>query len=105
MAALEMLDEFSATKLENLPSTHQPLETSSDDKAKDAGVLDADGDEFNRQLQNQMAALMGNLDESPQMKREIGAMMEELGATADSEASKETDSRVKNLPADSGISA
>ena len=44
---------------------------------------DAAADEFSKQLQDQMAALMGNVDESPEMKTEIGAMMRELGVTAD----------------------
>lgn len=38
--------------------------------------------EFSKQLQEQMAALMGNVDESPEMKRDRGHD-EELGAAAD----------------------
>lgn len=44
---------------------------------------DAAADEFSKQLQDQMAALMGNVDESPEMKTEIEAMMRELGGAAD----------------------
>ncbi|MCJ1428127.1 Peroxisome chaperone and import receptor [Sticta canariensis] len=41
--------------------------------------------EFSRQLQTQMAALMGDVDESPEMRREIEAVMQELGAATDLE--------------------
>lgn len=44
---------------------------------------DVAADEFSKQLQDQMAALMGNVDESPEMKTEIEAMMRELGGAAD----------------------
>lgn len=44
---------------------------------------DAAADEFSKQLQDQMAALMGNVDESPEMRTEIEAMMRELGVVAD----------------------
>ncbi|KAL8874266.1 MAG: hypothetical protein Q9174_000386 [Haloplaca sp. 1 TL-2023] len=41
-------------------------------------------DDFTKQLQAQMAALMGNSDESEEMQKEIQAVLQELGATADS---------------------
>ena len=43
----------------------------------------AQGIDFSEQLRQQMAALMGEADESPEMKKEIEAMMEELSAAAD----------------------
>jgi peroxin-19 len=42
-----------------------------------------DATDFSKQLQEQMAALMGEMDETPQMKQEIEAMMQELGTAAD----------------------
>lgn len=77
-----MLDEFSASKTKEpeppsrnpVPHQERPQEPSSDTSAGD----------FSKQLQDQMAALMGNVDESPEMKRELEAMMRELGAAADS---------------------
>lgn len=44
---------------------------------------DSAADEFNKRLQDQMAALMGDIDETPEMKTEIEAMMRELGVAAD----------------------
>ncbi|KAL6714912.1 Peroxisome chaperone and import receptor [Lecanora helva] len=73
----DMLDQFSATKVSTTKSSPaNPTylsEKSSDGLAND----------FNKQLQDQMAALMGNEDESPGMKREIEAMMQDLGVAAD----------------------
>ena len=40
-----------------------------------------------------MAALMGEVDESPEMKREIEIMMKELGATADPGSSSKSEGR------------
>lgn len=45
----------------------------------------AAGDDFERQLQEQMAALMGNADESPEMQKEIQAILQELGAVVGSD--------------------
>ena len=41
---------------------------------------------FNQKLHEQMAALMGNMDESPVMKKEIEGIMQELGAVAGTES-------------------
>ena len=85
----DMLDEFSATKItiakddppkpEHLPSGETDGQETSDTSAND----------FAKQLQEQMAALMGNGEESPEMKREIEAMMQELGAAVDPGSSKD----------------
>lgn len=47
--------------------------------------LDATSTEFSKQLQEQMAALMGNVEESPEMRREIQAMIEEIASTGEGE--------------------
>ena len=78
-----MLDEFSATKIDHAqkPEPHSAAAVDEPDTS------DAAGNNFSKQLQDQMAALMGNVDESPEMKREIEAMMRELGAATDQGAS------------------
>ena len=59
-------------------------------------------DEFAKQLQDQMAALMGNIDESPEMKREIEAMLQQLnnaddvGAATGANSSSREAASVKN---------
>lgn len=75
----DMLDEFSnisVSKPQDAPpkpvrSLHEPSKS------------DPSTEEFSKQLQDQMAALMGNVDESPEMKTEIEAMMRDLGVAAD----------------------
>lgn len=56
---------------------------SSTEPSADGELSDAAADEFSRQLQEQMAALLGNVDETPEMRKEIEALMHELGAVAD----------------------
>ena len=84
-----MLDEFSAVKVEEKPpEPERPIAgagTGATDSTPHGATTAAD--DFDQQLQNQMAALMGSMDESPEMKKEIEAMMQELGATADASAS------------------
>ncbi len=78
-----MLDEFSATRIcapKGVPPKPEPRPV---EALEDPDVSDAAANEFSKQLQDQMAALMGNVDESPEMKREIEVMMRELGAATD----------------------
>lgn len=78
-----MLDEFSNTnvsKPHEPQRKHEPAPVRGSHKPKNS---DAAADKFSKQLQDQMAALMGNVDESPEMKTEIEAMMRELGVAAD----------------------
>ena len=84
-----MLDEFSSTKIDTVQqgkrrSGPDPLhlENSTPDTS------DIAADEFSKQLKDQMAALMSEVDESPEMRREIEAMMQELGSAADPGSSK-----------------
>ena len=78
-----MLDEFSSaniTKPQDAPRKPEPAPVRFHQELNNS---DAAADEFSKQLQDQMAALMGNVDESPEMKTEIEAMMRELGVAAD----------------------
>ena len=94
-----MLDEFSAIKLHESninPGIAAPGEFAAtklnDSKCKyktvapgdrqDLDVSGAAADDFSKQLREQMAALMGSVDESPEMRKEIEAMMKDLGAVA-----------------------
>lgn len=79
----DMLDEFSATKNNALKEAPPKPEPRPAEALDEPDVSDAAANEFTKQLQDQMAALMGNVDESPEMKREIEAMMRELGAATD----------------------
>ncbi|KAL8826906.1 MAG: hypothetical protein Q9191_003509 [Dirinaria sp. TL-2023a] len=84
----DILDEFSATRIDGAPKEPQPLEPGLKDVPEDAELSNAAADEFSKQLQEQMAALLGNVDETPEMRKEIENMMQELGAAADSKPSE-----------------
>ena len=80
---LDMLDEFSNTNISKIQDALRKPEPTSVRGLQEPDDTDAAADEFSKQLQHQMAALMGNVDESPEMKKEIEAMMRELGVAAD----------------------
>lgn len=74
-----MLDEFSAAKLDtkqDTPIASGPGRPVAHSLGK--GVEEP-ADDFSKQLQEQMAALMGEIDESPEMQQQMQAIMEELG--------------------------
>lgn len=88
-----MLDEFSAT------SHKKPQEASQSarqEEFKEPDISDEAANEFSQQLQQQMAVLMGNVDESPEMRKEIEAMMKQLGAAADPGASADKQAQRKS---------
>ena len=87
----DILDEFSAVKIDGAQNESEPPEPAPKDVVEDAELSNAATDEFNKQLQEQMAALLGNVDETPEMRKEIENMMEELGAAADSRPSEAAD--------------
>ena len=92
---LDMLDEFSNTNAsEPLHAPRKP-KPASVHHVHDSDSADASADEFGKQLQDQMAALMGTVDESPDMKIEIEAMMRELGVAADPGTSSTPEGRVR----------
>ena len=81
---LDILDEFSATKLKE----HHVALSSSEPRQRQAPlheIFDTDTSDFSKQLRAQVAALMGDVDESPESKREIGTIVRGLGAASDSE--------------------
>ena len=80
---LDILDEFSDTNVSKIQDVPRNLEPAPGRGLQEPNNADAAVDEFSKQLQDQMAALMGNVDESPEMKTEIEAVMHELGVAAD----------------------
>ena len=88
-----MLDEFQASKLDEPKDAPQ---TARADDFQEPDVSDAAADEFSKQLQEQMAALMGSVDESPEMRKEIEAMMKELGAATDPGAAADQQTQSKD---------
>ena len=90
-----MLDEFSNT---NITKTQEPPPRPEPTIVR--GLHERDntneaGNEFGKQLRDQMAALMGDLDESPEMKTEIEAMMQELGVATDPGTPSKSKDRVQ----------
>lgn len=80
-----MLDEFSASKIDTkrdapaLSGPGRPADSST-------SALDNEPDaapDFGKQLQEQMAALIGEIDESPEMRQQIESLMKEIGAAAE----------------------
>lgn len=84
-----MLDDFSATKVSETKETLPKPQVARAEDFEEPDISDAAANEFSKQLQDQMASLMGNVDESPEMKKEIEAMMRELGAAVDPGAPSE----------------
>ena len=80
-----MLDEFSAAKTEPVQESSQPSSSGQlREDSHDPDSSSALAAEFSKQLEDQMAALMDR-QESPEMRREIEAMMQELAAATDLE--------------------
>lgn len=80
---IDLLDEFSATKADNARIAPKQFTAPFAEPLADGQLSDAATDDFSRQLQEQMAALLGNVDETPEMRKEIEVLMHELGATTD----------------------
>ena len=81
----DMLDEFSATKINTksdapaLSGPSRPADTHTSGLGEESDAAP----DFGRQLQEQMAALMGEIDESPEMRQQIESMMKEVSAAAE----------------------
>lgn len=81
----DMLDEFSASKIDTkrdapaLSGPGRPADLSTSALADEPET----GPDFGKQLQEQMAALMGQIDESPEMRQQIESLINEIGAAAE----------------------
>lgn len=89
-----MLDEFSHTNISKPQHSSRTSEPAPLRVPQEQNHTDAAADEFSKQLQEQMAALMGNIDESPGVKTEIEAMMRELSIAADPGTSSKSKDKV-----------
>ncbi|KAL9102784.1 MAG: hypothetical protein Q9163_002102 [Psora crenata] len=103
----DMLDEFSAAKIHEpiLPAQKPPTTPPSYHNNDAAFDMAADG--FSKQLQDQMAAFMGGMDETPEMRQEIEKMAKDLGVGVDPEPpskSKAQATQVSNIPVSSPVS-
>ncbi|KAI4237887.1 MAG: hypothetical protein LQ349_001508 [Xanthoria aureola] len=82
----DLLDDFSSSKIttgeQSGPPAHTPQQNISSDHH---GSSPATTDGFTRQLEAQMAALMGDGEETPEMRKEIQAVLQELGAAVETE--------------------
>ena len=94
---LDMLDEFSATKLDAKPDAPTASGPGRPDPSASGKALEETPDDFNKQLKEQMASLLGEIDESPEMRQQMEAMMKELSAGADTFL-KEDDAKLTSKP-------
>ncbi|TKX18587.1 peroxisomal membrane protein import receptor PEX19 [Elsinoe australis] len=96
----DVLDEFSATKIED----NKPPAAETKTAAEAPGGAGAQGDEFAQQLQAGMAELLGSLGQNSEMEAELQNMMRELGEVASKEGAVEEAAAAPSRPADSSAS-
>ena len=89
-----MLDEFSNTNTTKPQEPPQRPEPTIMRGLHERDNTNEAANEFSKQLRDQMSALMGSLDESPEMRTEIEAMMQELGVATDPGTPSESKDRV-----------
>lgn len=101
---IDLLDEFSAIDINTVrPKQFDPQPPQIQEETHDdLNMSETAAAEFSRQLEEQMAALMGSVDESPEMKREIQVLMEDWVGVTGVEKTSETQSAV--APADTSSS-
>lgn len=88
---VDLLDEFSATDINTArPRQLDPQPSHiQEDSHDDLNMSETAAAEFSKQLEEQMAALMGSEDESLEMKREIRILMQDLVGVTDVEKAPE----------------
>ncbi|KAF4551789.1 Peroxisomal membrane protein import receptor PEX19-like protein [Elsinoe fawcettii] len=90
----DMLDEFSATKIDEKKSAATEPKAAVAAAAAAAGTPSqtsgGDEDEFSKQLQAGMAELLGSLGQNPEMQAELETMMKELGNVASKEGASDS---------------
>ena len=86
-----MLDEFALAQNPGPPSAEAVAHRDKDPPAPEGAQVE----DFAQQLQAQMAAFMGDMDDSPEMKRELEGMMKDLGAAVQPDASSTEKSEPK----------
>lgn len=86
---VDLLDEFSVTDINSARPRPQPSQIQ-EDSHDDLNMSETAAAEFRKQLEEQMAALMGSEDESLEMQREIRILMQDLVGVSDVEKALET---------------
>ena len=89
-----MLDQFSSTHVSASGPGRPPASTDPSAPPPAAGdPAPDDGAEFSAQLQQEMAALLGDIDESPEMRKQLNELMGELTAGAERALEEEDDAK------------
>ena len=100
---IDLLDEFSAIDLNTVrPKQFDPQPPQIEETHDDLNMSETAAAEFSKQLEEKMAALMGSVDESPEMNREIQVLVQNLVGVTGVEKISGTQSAV--APADSSSS-
>lgn len=86
ISRLDLLDEFSSSKITTGEKSGPPAHTPQQNIPPDHGSSPTTTDDFTRQLQAQMAALMGDGEETPEMRKEIQAILHELSAAVETDS-------------------
>ncbi|KAL9001195.1 MAG: hypothetical protein Q9169_000379 [Polycauliona sp. 2 TL-2023] len=81
----DLLDEFSSSKATNVKESSPPSQTQQQHEAPAREPEPTATDDFTRQLQAQMAALMGEGEETPEMREEIQAILQELSTAVETD--------------------
>ncbi|KAL8850148.1 MAG: hypothetical protein Q9221_004909 [Calogaya cf. arnoldii] len=76
----DLLDEFSSSNIAAGEQSGPPVHTQQQGIPPDHEPTPAATDDFTQQLQAQMAALIGDGEETPEMRKEIQAILQELSA-------------------------
>lgn len=86
ISRLDLLDEFSSSKITAVDESGPPAHTPQQNIPPDHESSPSTTDDFTRQLQAQMAALMGDGEETPEMRKEIQAILQELSAAVETDS-------------------
>ncbi|KAL9042192.1 MAG: hypothetical protein Q9180_000772 [Flavoplaca navasiana] len=81
----ELLDEFSSSNVTTVKESSHPSHALRQSNPPEHESAPTATDDFTRQLEAQMAALMGDGEETPEMRAEIQGMLQELSAVVETE--------------------
>jgi len=74
----DILDEFSAAKPDSKRDAPEASGPGRPNTQSSTAPVEDTSNEFSKQLQQEMAALMGEIDDSPEMRQQMEAMLKEL---------------------------
>lgn len=84
---LGLLDEFSSSNVTTVKESSHPMHALRQSNPPEHKSAPTATDDFNRQLEAQMAALMGDGEETPEMRAEIQGILQELSAVVETDPS------------------